>query len=706
MKTLTITVVSVLCILLMNSTARGQKSWTDLGGDGLWTTATNWSGGTVPTASDDVVLDNSNIAGSYTVTIPRDSTIGTAICRTIGIGYAGNANVIVLNFQSNKSLVPGGLKFGDGASGNLDFAVDQGGVFLNASNAASGLTYIQRAASSDTLRVKSGGKLVQVTERSFSTPFPAATTRFDAGSTFELNIRGTSSATPTITGRIYGNFVIAADSANGTRTYVGGSATGGLTILDTWTIRPGVSFSSAWGLNSAGTYSIKNIDFNADVSFGSSTGNLNISGNVNASATWTTSSAQGITFNGTTTQSISGNPNIFRFITLDNFAGLTLNASITDSSLTFVNGKLTLGSNDLTMTSFGSIFNASASNYVITDGTGKFIQTVGTRGGAFIFPVGTTTSYNPVTLMGTTGTDVFSARVIASVSPSTDNDAYAVQRTWDIAENVPGSVGSVTCTFQWNGADEGVSFDRYNSVPWRNTGGVWFQDGTLVSIDGLDPYVETVDISSGFSRWTIANVDAALPIQLASFNATVISNNSVRLDWTTASELNNYGFYVQRKRAGEQEFIELPNSFVQGHGTTLDPQHYSYEDHTVSAGQWFYRLKQVDLNGAVTLSEPIQIDVVTGVQEAAPREFALHQNYPNPFNPSTEIRFSVEATGLTTLKIYNVLGQEMATLFNQIAEAGQYYNAKLDASRFASGMHFYKLKSGQKSSLKKMLLMK
>jgi len=202
----------------------------------------------------------------------------------------------------------------------------------------------------------------------------------------------------------------------------------------------------------------------------------------------------------------------------------------------------------------------------------------------------------------------------------------------------------------------------------------------------------------------ITNV--SLPIQLASFTAVALSQGRVHLDWTTLSELNNYGFFVQRRRAEEQEYTELPNSFVPGHGTTTESQSYSYVDSTAGVGDWWYRLRQVDLDATVHFTEGVHVDVLTGAGDEAPREFALFQNYPNPFNPTTEIKFSVENTGHATLHLYNVIGQLVAKLFDDVAEAGHYYKIRLNGSSLASGMYLYKLESGKKSSLRKMLLVK
>jgi hypothetical protein len=259
---------------------------------------------------------------------------------------------------------------------------------------------------------------------------------------------------------------------------------------------------------------------------------------------------------------------------------------------------------------------------------------------------------------------------------------FVVSSTYPLAEPVTPTVGPVTTS--QNDAT-GLTY-----MALRQGGG-----------NGVAPTL-VIDAIRIATDWP----DSPLPIQLASFTGAAISNNAVRLDWATLSEVNNFGFYIQRRNASEQTFAELPNSFVPGHGTTLIPQYYTFTDNTAGVGRWFYRLKQVDLDGTITLTDPIQVDVLTGVGESAPKEFALNQNYPNPFNPSTEIKFSVEQNGLARLRVYNLLGQEVGTLFNGMAEAGRYYNVKLDASNLPSGMYFYKLESGQKNDLKKMLLLK
>ncbi len=177
-----------------------------------------------------------------------------------------------------------------------------------------------------------------------------------------------------------------------------------------------------------------------------------------------------------------------------------------------------------------------------------------------------------------------------------------------------------------------------------------------------------------------------VPIQLASFTGRYVGGARVLLDWTTISEINNYGFYVQRRRESETEFTEI-SQLILGHGTTNEPQHYSWTDSNATINRWYYRLKQVDLDGTVHLTEPIIVDVVTSVAESSPIEYSLHQNYPNPFNPSTTIKYDLPEPVKVSLVVYDVLGRKVDELVNGFKEAG-YHFATWNAKDVSSGVYF------------------
>jgi hypothetical protein len=180
----------------------------------------------------------------------------------------------------------------------------------------------------------------------------------------------------------------------------------------------------------------------------------------------------------------------------------------------------------------------------------------------------------------------------------------------------------------------------------------------------------------------------------------------VRLAWMTVSETNNYGFEVQKKSAGEADFATVSNGFVPGHGTTIQPQQYEFTDVQVRAGQNWYRLKQIDLDGAIHCTDPILVDATTGVEvDSRPMVFSLSQNYPNPFNPTTTIQYSLPKVSYVSLKVYNLLGQEVMTLVNGIQEAGS-KSVTLDASAFPSGTYLYRLAAGSFTQTQKLMLVK
>ncbi len=208
------------------------------------------------------------------------------------------------------------------------------------------------------------------------------------------------------------------------------------------------------------------------------------------------------------------------------------------------------------------------------------------------------------------------------------------------------------------------------------------------------------------TRWGKIEPTAGLPIKLASFSALPINQSAVMLEWTTISEINNYGFEMQRRQNLAHEFQTLPSSFIPGHGTTNVPQHYSFVDSSVQVGTWQYRLKQIDLDGTLHYTEPIQVNIVTSVKsKSIPTEISLEQNYPNPFNPSTVIKYGLPKGVHVTLSLFNTLGQRVQALVDEVQQAG-YHEATLDGSSLASGVYLYRIEAGDVVQTRTLVLLR
>jgi hypothetical protein len=191
--------------------------------------------------------------------------------------------------------------------------------------------------------------------------------------------------------------------------------------------------------------------------------------------------------------------------------------------------------------------------------------------------------------------------------------------------------------------------------------------------------------------------DSPLPVSLASFKVNA-TNGAATLVWTTASEINNYGFYVE-KSADKQTWTSV--TFISGHGTSLVAQTYTYTDAEPSI---YYRLKQVDLNGDTHYSDIVALNL-TAVETETPAEFALMQNYPNPFNPSTTIKFDLAKSSDVKLAVYTIDGREVAVLVSERREAGS-YEVRVDGSNLSSGVYFYKIHAGDFVQTRKLVLLK
>ncbi len=181
------------------------------------------------------------------------------------------------------------------------------------------------------------------------------------------------------------------------------------------------------------------------------------------------------------------------------------------------------------------------------------------------------------------------------------------------------------------------------------------------------------------------------PVELGLFTAEAV-NADVHLRWKTESESNNYGFEIFR----DNQKI----AFVEGKGTTIEPQNYSYIDNRLISGTYHYELVQIDFDGTKANIGNVNVVVMNN-----PAQFVLSQNHPNPFNATTKITYSIPMKGNVSIKLYNMLGKEIETLLEENKEVGV-YSIDFDASHLANGIYFYRMEASGFTQVRKLLLLK
>lgn len=208
-----------------------------------------------------------------------------------------------------------------------------------------------------------------------------------------------------------------------------------------------------------------------------------------------------------------------------------------------------------------------------------------------------------------------------------------------------------------------------------------------------------VSAEFGDTLYTVGNwqnSDEPLPVELMEFDITN-QEEGFQINWATATEVNNYGFDVERKDLEKDSWVNI--GFVEGAGNSNSPKNYSYFDNYPEGGtEFLYRLKQLDYDGTFQYSDTLSAKI----------EFLddfVSQNFPNPFNPSTTIKYSLKTDSKVKLDVFNVLGEKVVTLVDSKQKAG-FHKVNFNAAQYASGYYIYRFRIDDKTFVKKMLLLK
>jgi hypothetical protein len=705
---------------------------------------------------------NLTAAGAVTLTIT-----GTGSVLSVASGSALNCNgpsAILINITTGGTGSISGTMTFSGTTHKLT-AVDAGGVtFQNGSTFTQGTSntgnVFGSASTQNSIVFASGSTFVFTTgSNPFALTAPASVVVFQTGSTFSHQ----STNTPSFNGRTYANFqlnigssitvtgpsavsidnlTLTAGTLNFNMTAAPGHAIKGNISVASGTVlnfNPGaagtVNFGgsalqtiSGAGTITSGVSSTLNVNNAAGVSLGTNLslmGNLAMSqGNIALGGNTLTLGSAGGTIN-TTGNTTSGSATISPVAST---AGVVVGMSVTGTGipagatvLSFVtNTSITLTASATATGSGVALAINSVLGGTLTY-TGGFLTGAGTftrwfangaiSGNAGLFPMGVGSNNRSLVIGGSPspgGSIPVSYNDASTVSSITFTEDQNYVKRYD-ANWVVGTLGggytdgAMTLTIHGDGIPGITSVaDLDLSAASVIATGVWAAPSGSTSA----PVLTRTGLTQGtivVNPFYIASTNTSpLPVELTSFTA-LAGKNSVELAWNTATEVNNYGFDIERAihsgLNGLRDWQKI--GFVSGNGNSNAPHNYSFTDNSAMFGTYSYRLKQIDRNGNFEYSKEVEAAVTM-----TPNTIVLGQNYPNPFNPETNIEFAVPISGYTTLKVYNTLGEEITTLVNGNIEAGVLHQVTFKGSNFPSGLYFYTLRSGSFVETKKMLMIK
>lgn len=598
-----------------------------------------------------------------------------------------------------------------GGSG-VKLQIEDGGILI--SNAAITFT------STPTFQIDNGGTYKHNNNSGYGTTIFAGNESFASKSTVEINNSNTTGPSSVT----FGNLIINFTTDPGTVQFGGNisSINGNFTIQNTQASELRLTSSSNVTISVGGNLTI----IGGTLNFSSGAGNtiLNLNGNftMNGGTITETSSGSGtIAFTGTSSQTFtksSGTINNQINFTINNATGMSLNNDLTingSATLTMTSGNIDLNNNTITIgTGTGStqVGNLSwTSGFIVGNGTLKrWIEnskTISIGEVAGLFPIGNSNNNRNVWIGcittssggGTISVQHSNQSGYTDITSFIDNGISINRRhnmNWTIT-TADGLSGTSNFSLRIQGSGiPGINtaadlrLIRAGDAVGTPQNGSGTSDNPQVNRTGLT----ATSLSNTFYFGANSSVNP-LPVELTMFKA-LVEKDKVKLNWSTATEVNNYGFEIERKCSnGDWKKI----GFVQGHGNSNSPKNYTYSDQPLGDVTFKYRLKQVDFDGTFEYSNEV------GVKLDEIKQFVLEQNYPNPFNPATTIRFSLPVAAEVSISVFNLLGERVAQLLNANLNEG-YHEVTFDGSSLTSGIYFYQLRAGDFKATKKFIITK
>jgi hypothetical protein len=657
------------------------KTWTGLANDGLWSSATNWSGNSLPLNTDDILLDNSTISGNYIVTLPNTAvTIKTVTINPSGI------NAIQLILPSSNTVAPAFTATGP----RYGLVINNGGIFKNSSGAANMLP----VAISDSIKINNGGRFIQNTQRSHAAN---VTVLSKAPGTekgiFEFDVPGTQSYSISFSGRTYGTVVFSSAAAGGSRNYFC-TGTNTVTINGDLQINAGVNFNMQIGGANGniivnGDYIQNGGIFNLASAAGNST-IVSIKGNLSQSAsaqiTETNSGTRVIELNGSVSQNISlagtiSDNTIFR---INNTAGTILSAPLKlPYNLNLLQGKITTTSANLLTMLAGSTISVDSTivNTSYVDGP---LRKEGLSSSSYsLFPVGKNGSMHWLELKNATGN--FTVEFINS-NPRDLSTTYAsgidhvgTNYYWNIDADVsPVASANVELSFS-DATNIGVT-DMATLRVAQLTGSTWTNRNNTITTGsaGAAGSVVSENINAfnsaakNFALASSVSNENPLPVTFVSFYGKKLNDNSAQLNWQIDSP-NDVAYFEIQSSVDDVNFNLIGK--VNGINNQND---YQFADDHLQTGIIYYRIKLVEKTGIEHLSKIVAVN-------NNQLNFYIVSATPLIANNTLLLRFNTSTKTSLQFILIGMDGRMMKKIFVQ-AEAGD-NNISLDISGVASGVY-------------------
>ncbi len=393
--------------------------------------------------------------------------------------------------------------------------------------------------------------------------------------------------------------------------------------------------------------------------------------------------------------------------TSGNYANVTISGPTTLTGNLTVSGTLTIsganlntGSNSINLGSTGSISGETTTNYIL--GTVNYSPTLSGSSPLNIGGLGLT--INP------TGQNLGVTTIVRKTGATYSVHGQGIRRQWTISPATQPD-GAVTVTITWpSGDDNGVNLNNLYVFRSENNGTSWLlHDGPFVTASNPRSITFT---TSTFSDWTVGDGDSPLPVELVSWTATP-GNGVVKLAWETASELNNAGFEIYRSTKKDSDFRLIASYQTNESLRPRGQQSGKYalnDNQVINTRTYYYKLADVSIDGKRTEHKVLSAVPTDGKPQQpgweAPIEFKIAQLYPNPFNPSATLVFSLPHDGLVSVRLFNVIGQEVAVLKNEVMKKDAEHTLTIKGDGLPSGIYLVVVESAGQRLTKRLTLLK